>query len=243
MTLKIGSSITGGFRRIANRNGAVLLSALTLLAIVWQVTFTSFFLDIALGDGAAVSSMTIPPMIDAPTTVLAAGALLSILALTYLNIVAIRTFVSGATRSIPSDYFTRRIGVVFLNTVVGGIVFGLLVFLGSILLIIPGIIAYVAFIFTTFYIAVEDENFVAALRHSWTLTRGNWLKLFGLLLIVIVGFGAISTAISLAATAAGQPIETVVTSVVSLAVTVVTLGILSEAFNQLRAGAGSTTPA
>ncbi|MFC6974493.1 hypothetical protein ACFQL1_07100 [Halomicroarcula sp. GCM10025709] len=112
-------------------------------------------------------------------------------------------------------------------------------FLGSLLLIIPGIIAYVAFLFTLVYIAVEDENFIASLGDSWTLTRGNWHPLFGLLLIIIVGLGLVSTILSVLASfivnaLAGPAISTLVSGVITVPFSLFVLGVTAEAFVQLR---------
>lgn len=238
MALKIGSALSGGLRRIANRNGLAFLVAFSLLALAFQVMVTSLAVNRLQGTGYTDLTVT-APTVDAPTSALAAGAVLCVLALTYLNVVAIRTFVARATRSIPPSYLTRKIGWVLLNLVVGGIAVGVLVTIGTVFLLIPGVIAYVAFLFTTFFVAVEDENFVAALRDSWELTRGNWLRLFFLVAVVFVGLGIISTGVSVMATEIPQPTGTVVSTVVSLVTTVVTLGILADAFDQLRSDAGA----
>ena len=111
--------------------------------------------------------------------------------------------------------------------------------IGSILLIIPGIIAYVAFIFVFLYVAVDDENVIAALSDSWGLTRGSWIRLFVLLFIVFVGVGVISglfTVISAAIVGAGSgpAVSTFVSGVITLPFSLLTLGILADAFTQLR---------
>lgn len=162
-----------------------------------------------------------------------------LLALQYLTVVALRTFVNGHTKSIPRDYLTRNIVYVLVNSVLGSIAFGLLVSIGTILFVIPGIIAYTAFLFMIVYITVEDENFIAALRDSWALTRGHWLRLFGLLLILLVVVGVFSGILSVVTrvaitAAAGQSLGTLIFGVIALPVSLLILGILAEAYTQLR---------
>lgn len=240
MSLNIGSSLTGGFRRVANRNGLLLILAYMVLGVVWQIAFYSAFVTFLEQSGTPPADVALPS-IEAPLAIAAGGAIVSLLMLQYLTIVAIRTFVGGHSRSIPSEYYTRNIVFVLVNTIIGGIVFSLLVFIGSVFLFVPGIIAYVAFIFMMIYLAVEDENFIAALRDSWNLTRGHWLRLFVLLFVLFVGISIVSGVISVLTSlvigaVAGQALGTLTSGVIALPFSLLTLGILAEAFNQLRDG-------
>ncbi|WP_324666217.1 hypothetical protein [Haloarcula sediminis] len=238
MSLNIGSSLTGGFSRVANRNGVVLSLAYVVLGLVWQVAFYSAFVTWLLRANPEMTDVPLPT-VDIPLAVSAVVAIVALLLLQVAAIVSIRTFVGGHTDKIPSEYYSRNILLVLVNTIVGSIAYGLLVFLGSLLLIIPGIIAYVAFLFMIFYIAVEDDNFIAALRNSWTLTRGNWIPVFGLLLVIFVGLsiipGILGVLISFIVGAyAGPAISTLVSGVITLPFSLLVLGILAEAFVQLR---------
>lgn len=238
MSLSIGSSFTDGVRRVANRNGLKLILGYVVLGLIWQVTFYSAFVSWIDTTEMPTDELGLPT-IDAPLAILVAGAVLSLLALQYLTIVALRTFVNGHTQSIPREYFTRNIIYVLINSILGSLAFGLLVSIGTVLFIIPGIIAYTAFLFMIVYITVEDQNFIAALRNSWSLTRGNWLRLFGLLLIlfVVVGIfgGILSVVTRLAITAAAsQSLGTLVSGIIALPISLLTLGIIADAYTQLR---------
>jgi hypothetical protein len=239
VSLNIGSSLTGGIGRVANRNGAIIVLAYLTVGSVWQVAFYSAFVTWLQQSDPSVSGVSLP-VVQAPLSALVGACIALLLLLQYLTIVAIRTFVDGRSGKIPSEYYTRNVGIALVNSVLGSIAFGLVVTLGS-LLLIPGIIAYVAFIFVVFYIVVKDENFIAAFRDSWTLTRGHWLSLCGLLLVTIIGVGFVSGFLSALASLVlgviGKPtLGTLAVGVVSLPFSVVTLGILSEAFNQLQDG-------
>ena len=238
MALRIGSSLTGGVSRVANRNGAALISAYVVLGLVWQVAFYSAFATWLQEANPEMTDIPLPT-VDVPIAVSATVAIFALLLLQVAAIVSIRTFVGGYTDEIPSEYYTRNIVLVLANALVGGLAYGLIVFLGTILFIIPGLIAYVAFLFMLVYIAVEDENFVAALRDSWRLTRGHWIPLFVLLLIVFVGLslvpGILSAVLSfVVGVYAGPAMSTLVSGVVTLPFSLLVLGILAEAFVQLR---------
>jgi membrane-anchored glycerophosphoryl diester phosphodiesterase (GDPDase) len=136
---------------------------------------------------------------------------------------------------------------VLVNSIVGSLALGLVIFLGSILFVVPGIIAYVAFVFTLLYIAAEDQSFIAAFRSSWNVTRGNWLRLFGLLVIVFVGItvvpGVLSALTSAVFTATlGPALATLASGTLTLPFSLLVLGILAEAFTQLRTAQARSEP-
>jgi len=244
VALKIGSSLTNGFSRVANRNGAVLAFAYVGLGLIWQVAFYSAFVTLLQRANPEMGDVALPT-VDVPLAISAGVAIVALLLLQVAAIVSIRTFVGGHTDEIPSEYYTRNIVPVLANALVGSFAYGLLVFVGSLLLIIPGIIAYVAFLFMLVYIAVKDENFVAALRDSWTLTRGHWLPLSGLLLIIFVGLGLVPRILSallsfVVGAYAGPGVTTLVSGVITLPFSLLVLGILAEAFVQL-SGRGGTS--
>lgn len=238
MTLNIGSSLAGGIRRVANRNGLLLMVAYLIIGAAWQIPFYSAVVTGLEQSGTPTENVALPS-IDAPLAVSVSAAILMLLGLQWLTVVTIRTFVGGHTRAIPSEYYTRNIVPVLLNSLVGGLIYGVLMFVGSVLLVIPGIIAYVAFIFMIVYVAVEDKNFIAGFRDSWQLTRGHWLRLFGLLLVVVAGIGLISgvlTAITslVVGAIAGQAMGILLSGVVGLPFSLLILATLAEAFTQLR---------
>ncbi|MDV7351263.1 MULTISPECIES: hypothetical protein [Halorubrum] len=238
MTLNIGSSLAGGIRRVANRNGLLLMVAYLIIGAAWQIPFYSAVVTGLEQSGTPTENVALPS-IDAPLAVSVSAAILMLLGLQWLTVVTIRTFVGGHTRAIPSEYYTRNIVPVLLNSLVGGLIYGVLMFVGSVLFVIPGIIAYVAFIFMIVYVAVEDKNFIAGFRDSWQLTRGHWLRLFGLLLVVVAGIGLISgvlTAITslVVGAIAGQAMGILLSGVVGLPFSLLILATLAEAFTQLR---------
>ncbi|XGI84135.1 hypothetical protein ACEU6E_02485 [Halorutilales archaeon Cl-col2-1] len=238
MSLSIGSSVSGGIRRIANRNGALFVVVYALVGVIWQVTVNSFMMSMMRERGAEMTGDTFAVTVDLPLSILGVAGVVMFILLGYLSILATRTFVGGHTDSIPSEYYSRNIGWALINIFVGGVAYGILVVVGSFLLLIPGIIAYVAFVFMVPYIAVEDDSFVTALKKSWNLTRGHWLRLF-VVLLIIFGAGIVAGGISsLIALATGTQI---IGTAISMAVSVVSLGIIAEAFVQLRSGSASAS--
>ena len=237
VTIKIGSSLAGGLGRVANRNGLLLIVAYLVIGAAWQIPFYSAVVTGLEQSGTPTGNIALPA-VDAPLAVSVSAAILMLLGLQWLTIVAIRTLVGGHTQSIPSEYYTRNIVSVLVNSVVGGFIYGVLMLIGSMLFVIPGIIVYVAFIFMLVYVAVEDKNFIASFRDSWRLTRGHWLRLFGLFSVIVVVIGLVSGVLTAMTSLvigiiAGQAIGTLVSGIVGLPFSLLILGILAEAFTQL----------
>ena len=246
MSLQIRTSLTGGIGRCVNRNGLLLALAYVFVGAAWQVLLYSAVVT-AVGQSAATSGASALPTVDLPLVVSAGGAVITLVLLQYLTIVTIRTFVGGHARTIPAEFYTRNIPYVLVNSIIGSLALGLVIFVGSILFVVPGIIAYVAFIFTLLYIAAEDQSFIAAFRSSWNVTRGHWLRLFGLLVIVLVGItivpGVLSALTSAVFTASfGPALATLASGTLTLPFSLLLLGILAEAFAQLRTAQDRSEP-
>ncbi|MFC6734027.1 MULTISPECIES: hypothetical protein [unclassified Haladaptatus] len=245
MSLDIGFTLENGLKRVVTKYGLAIAGVYALAGIVYQFLFNSLMVQVFSGElGAAFRESY--PTFDAPVSLLVAGNLLALLLFSYLGIVTIRIVVSGKGTTIPEGTFSRRIGWVLANTLVGGIVYSIIVGIASIFLLVPGIIAYVAFLLMPVLIAVEDQSFVAALKKSWKLTRGNWLRIFVVLLIAIVALsiisGVLSFVVALVAEAAGYPtVGAVVGSIFATPLSLVVLGFLGAIYDQLSSAQATQT--
>lgn len=267
MALQIVDALSSGIGRLATRDGLVLAGLFYLLNAVSGVANTLLVPGpTGLGPGAGVgpgvgpgagappAPETLLPSLGAVVGLSLAAALVSVV----LTIGALRAFVTGATLS-PA-LFVRNLPLAFLNYVVGGVVYGLLVFIGLVLLVVPGLVVLVVLAFWTVFVAVEDENFLAAFGDSWQLTDGSRLRLFALGLAVLalaflvsLPFGLVSGAVGLLT--GGGTVARLVGALVgpigSAITTVVTLGTVAAAYRQLTtddgdgesagAGAGTTS--
>lgn len=148
-----------------------------------------------------------------------------------IRIVAIRTFVSPETGSIPRELVTRNLGLAVLNGVVGGIVAGILVVVGLVFLVIPGVFLAVSFLFLRQEIAIEDKNFIEALSGSWNLTSGSRIELLVLVVILVLIGPVVSFGIGLLGSSTPVALLNVIATSVILAYTV---AVVSEAYDQLR---------
>lgn len=235
MALQIGSTLEEAGYRLFSRPGAILLGAFLVLLITFQALFNTILATAytRLGYGAVATAL--PLTFDIPLAVAGAGIAVAFAVSLYLTILSFRTFVAGARGSFPEGAFTRNVPLAMVNLFVGGIVYGLLVFIGSLLLLVPGIFAYVAFVFMAPSVIVEDRNFVAALRESYRLTEGDRLALFGLLCIVIAAAALVGGIVGLVgALALPGPAAQLPTVVIQPLVSLYSTAVIAVAFERLR---------
>jgi hypothetical protein len=229
MELNVSSVLDQGAKRTLARNGLALMGVLFVLGAVAQL----------LGLGAAQWAAGQPSDAGTAAAALAAGlaSLVLSLATVVVSIGAIRVFVSEETERLPREYFTHRMAWAVVNFIVGAIVFGIVVALGFVALVVPGIFLLVTLAFWTVYVAVDDRNFVAGFRESWALTRGHRLKLLvigasvlfvSLLVSAIFGLGA----------ALGSTVGVVFAQIGAAITSVFTTATLARAYVALRAVEG-----
>src|SRR5699024_4459492 len=146
----------------------VLLGSVHLVCLASTNPLTGAYLaGLDLPAGATQSSISMPLSLPVSATVAGIFGFIGILVLQILTITLIRVM-TAEHQTITRESYTRRMGWVFLNSIVAGIIVGLLTMIGFILLVIPGLFLTVSLLFTTVYIADEDESFVSAIRNSWS---------------------------------------------------------------------------
>lgn len=195
----------------------------------FSLYFSKFFLffvpflvaDFFTGAWGKIVSLSFPapapPAPDAPVDVLLSylSSLLGVLVMTIFLVVLVSwivdTIVGGMAVKVASDVLERRSAdlsdalnftVIRLPSLLGaGIITGILIVVGLICLVVPGIILAIMFSLVVPAIVVERMGALESLSRSRRLVGGRWLKTFGFLLliyiiIIVAGliFGAISSA-------------------------------------------------
>ncbi len=224
MAFNIVAAMTDGFDRTRERNGLLLVVLFAVLAIGNALT-TPTNLGPTAGTDATIGA------VDLLTGLLSfAFALATLVAV----IAALRTFVSDETETIPREFVRRNIGVVALNMIVGGIVFALLVGIGSVFLLVPGLFLLVSLYYWSVFVTVEEQNVIQAFRSSWLLTRGSRLRLFGLGVAVFAIAVVFNALVGLPAVLLGGLLGVVLTQVAGAVVLVFTIATTARAYDQLR---------
>ena len=244
MSVDIGRAIEEGARRTIARNGLYLVAIAWVLGILnglFGNTMARNVMDQV--PGGFGPGMGQPPM--GPTLGLSSGVagLLSLLVGLVTAVViaaAIRTFVTDDTETLPESRFTRNLGWMLVNLVIGGIVFGIVVAIGFVLLVIPGLFLLVSLIFWNVYVVEEDENFVEAFQSSWALTGGNRIMLFVLGVLVVIISAIVGGVFGIANVAAGGFAGLIVSQLGSAFGTIFGMAVLARTYVHLtEAGAAA----
>ena len=237
MALRLGRTFSDGIRRVFTRTGGALFAALLGIQFLLQTSINTAVLGSippeASGEVAEMLGLALP----VSGTV---GTLLAVIAFA-LNFVFFVGLSRALTRpmaelsTVPATLFTRRLGRATLSMAVGGVVVGLLVFVGIVLLVLPGIFLAVCFLFFIFAVGVEDRGVDGALRRSWDLSRGNRLKLAVIVIFAGVIGGVVGTAGALFDLAGAPIVAELLTSTPSSLLFVVLYGSMAAAYLQLTA--------
>jgi len=199
MSLDIGAALREGAARTVERNGLLLVGVFVLIGLATAVASQS--LGAALPDalpqnatnGSAVpggpgfggEDQPTPLALPMPAVVAAALTVAMTVLTEAVRIVSVRTFVSDETERVPRGFVGRNIGLATLNGLLGALVVGVLVAVGLVLLVVPGLFLAVGFLFVRQEIAVEDANFVDAMANSWALAKGNRIEVLVLAVVVV----------------------------------------------------------
>jgi hypothetical protein len=104
-------------------------------------------------------------------------------------------------RGALSDRLTGRIGVLLITSVAVGVA----VSVGLVLLVVPGVLIYLAWSAAAPVVAMERSGPVASLQRSAALTRGHRGRILGVtVLIILVAFGIETVVSSVVLSAAGS---------------------------------------
>jgi len=77
------------------------------------------------------------------------------------------------------------------NLLLGGIVSSVLIVIGIVLFVLPGIYAMIGLLFFPVIIVKEDASFIDAFRASWEIARGHRWRLLALGIIMAIIGGAL----------------------------------------------------
>lgn len=240
MSLNVSTVVREAAGRTISRNGVVFVAVFAALGALSAVVTDSAFL---LLDSLATEVEGAQPVdVPAPLGVAMPGSVVLLLGLVWLlanaaaSVVAMRVLVSEHVDTVPDDLLSRRLTRATMSDIAAEIVAAVLIGIGLLLLVVPGIFLAVCFYFSRPLIAVEDRGFVDALAESWRLSRGHRLRVFALLVIVVlVGFAVSVPTTLVSALFAGAPaVGSVLGIVLGAVTTVFGLAVVARAFAHLR---------
>lgn len=236
MTLDIGDALSRGFSRTVARNGLLLVALTYVLNAVNGLVGPRTTAMPGPGSGMMgplPGGMT-QPVVGVPLVADVLLALFVGLAGMVVSIGALRLFVGAEREELSAELFTRNGVWALLNFVAGSVVFGLLVVVGFVLLVLPGVFLLTTLFYWPVFVAVEDENFAEALQSSWELTEGSRLRVFLLGLVFVTLSFLVSVVFGLPALVLGS-LGVLVSTVGTAFVTILGDAVLASAYLQLEA--------
>jgi uncharacterized membrane protein len=102
----------------------------------------------------------------------------------YLGLVRM-ALVAHTGGAIKLDFLFRESGKMLEHYIVGLILSVVIILIGFVLLIIPGIIAKLGLLFVPFLILEKDMKGVESIKESWRMSKGYKWQLFGLLIVLL----------------------------------------------------------
>ncbi len=103
----------------------------------------------------------------------------------FLYGLAIRISYAAATKKrISFENATQVTLERLIGLILSGILMGVIALAGFILLVIPGIFIAIKLAFYEFAIMIDNARIVESLKKSWKVTRSNWWRVFGLMLVM-----------------------------------------------------------
>ncbi|PSQ13436.1 hypothetical protein BRC98_01390 [Halobacteriales archaeon QS_7_68_65] len=225
MSLRIGAALREGARRTFTRDGLVLVVVFVLIGIATALATQTLLADafdaivetLRTEPGAAPDDLT-PQEIDEIETTFESQ---TPFALPVSPVVAGLLLVVTAVLAEAANLVAVRALVVIA--------------IGLVFLIVPGVFFAIAFLFLRQEIAIEDTSFVDAMADSWQLTSGDRLELFALVLGVVVLVTVISTAMPLVFEIASPLLGAVVSILLGGVTAVFGTAVVTRAYAQLHA--------
>jgi hypothetical protein len=157
------------------RENFTLFLGIVLMPLVVEVVLGILLVASATSGGPTVILGLLTLIVAVALSLLAVGAQTVAVASRYLG----RTISVGqAYSAIGAD----TLWVLFLSAIAAGIVIGI----GLILLVIPGIYLAVRLAFVSQAVVLERSGVSQAFRRSWSLVEGSWWRVFGIAIVTFV---------------------------------------------------------
>ena len=234
MSLSIQTALQRGLRRAASLSGiAVFIPMLILQAGIVLSAQTAAVQFVVQNTQATITD--VDPGLQLPVSITVAVGLMIVftVAATIVVIPAARLLVRDLSElsSIPPATVTRRLLWASLSALVCAVFLTVIIPIGYLLLLVPGVFLTVSFQFSFFAIAVEDKGIIDSLSRSWQLASGERLLLSGMLVVISLLSAVPAVIVSFVP---GSTAREIVSLILNSALLVTVYAILADVFVQLR---------
>jgi hypothetical protein len=191
--LDTGAMITAGFR-LYGRFWPLLMAAVAAIVIpaqliVWAIVKGTLSSDAQALNGTIYTSGSLAP---AEIAIIGLGFISAILAWGTVSRMLVEAYTGHTTSFTESlSYVSRN----FVGLAILAIVAGIGLFVGYVLIIIPGIFLTIAWCVAVPALVFEDTGVFGSLQRSWDLVKNNWWSTFIALLPTVLIVIAVSVAL------------------------------------------------
>ncbi len=241
MALDVWKVIEKGFKKTFRNTGTTLIGIFFLIDLIGHISGTSFrqyLIDaelIPVAEGASQSLQF--AWIGSP--IISGVLMLAVIFASLITvIVTIRVFLKDKKNSIPPSFYKENIFSPAVNLIIGGILYSILITIGIILLILPGVYLILALFFWTVIVLDKNVGFFKAMKKSWKITKGTKTKFSIFLLLIVLalisfivplGVGFLVGIVGISETFGSLVVEIIVSSLL----TVFQLGVVVEAYKKV----------
>lgn len=134
----------------------------------------------------------------------------------FMSVILHRMYFIGRGNGVPLIDSMRLVAKRYLLILVTSVLLFTIIILGLVLFVIPGLIAFIFFVFSEVEILFDNKRVFSAIGASCHLVWGNWWRTFGVILPFLVVMWAVNTGVGMVATK--EPILFVVFNIIVMVV-------------------------
>ena len=244
MSVHARTLVVSGVRRVASPAGAGLFATFVLALAAFNAALNTVLTTAAgasLPAGGEVAEYGV--VLPVHPALAALLALIALLVGAYAVVVGTRTLLGVSTSrwSDPVECLTHRVVPATVGVLAGLGVVVAAVAVGTVLLVVPGLVIAGHLLLVPSVLAAEDVGVLAALRESWRRTAGDRVELAAAALAVVVpaAFVVVGASVSYLLS---PTVEFVLGVVVGAAVLSTWIGVAAEAYQRLGSSSTRTAP-
>ena len=151
-----------------------------------------------------------------------------------LYLAAIRLIAETAKNNPPNLGSALILGLKkFIPIIISGILSMAMIMIGYVFLILPGLYLTIRFMFFVQAAMIDDQGIISSLDKSWQVTRGNWWRSLGIIVIPTVVAGIIGTMMGAILPLFTSPASNLVTVIVNTFFMAWVMGVTITAYLQI----------
>jgi hypothetical protein len=108
----------------------------------------------------------------------------------FVRVVGVRALAAEPSDGVPTDEILGGLAGAYVRSLLAGIIAAVLVLVGTVLLVLPGLVLAILFMFIRQSVVLDDKGAFAALSHSVGLVKRNLLPMLALAVLIVVLFPA-----------------------------------------------------